>query len=148
MLLIIATLGVAQADERFVGVACPPVAGCGDGYRFKLEGTQLEGIDMPVGSQRGSSQHGLSLGTDWRQPTPVRLTANTMITAGGLVLTLLSVQWSQGGNLPGDLVPGQAILAGVGGGVMLLGGGAMWLSTDFSANRGEVQKGFAVRGVW
>ena len=150
MLLIITTLSVAQAGEL---PAAPPLTlpctSCAEPYRFALEG-----LDAPAMGGRLSPGAGLSLGADWRQPTPVRLTANTVITASGLALTLLSVQWAHSNAMPGDLVPGQALMAGVGGGALLLGGGAMWLTTDFSgfsvnasAQRG-VQKGFAIRGVW
>jgi hypothetical protein len=136
MLLIITALSAASAGE--LTPTCPAALPCGDAYRF-----ELEGIDAPPRSSH------LTLGSDWQRPTPARLTANTVITAGGLALTLLSVHMLQdGAALPGDLVPGQAILAGVGGGVLLLGGSAMWLTTDFSADRSGVQKGFAIRGVW
>ncbi len=149
MLLIIATLGAASAGER--APICPNTLPCGDAYRF-----ELEGIDSPRASSLRSGQlsGGLRLNSTWQQPTPARLTANTVITASGLVLTLLSARMLHGGAaMPGDLVPGQAIMAGVGGGVLLLGGGAMWLTTDFSAvsspsGRSGVQKGFAIRGVW
>lgn len=150
MLLIITTLGAASAGER--APTCPSTLPCGDAYRF-----ELEGIDSPRASSllsSGQLSGGLRLNSTWQQPTPARLTANTVITASGLVLTLLSARMLHGGAaVPGDLVPGQAIMAGVGGGVLLLGGGAMWLTTDFSAlstqaGRSGVQKGFAIRGVW
>ncbi|MFT5680876.1 MAG: hypothetical protein ACI8RZ_001782 [Myxococcota bacterium] len=159
MLLIITILGTASAGG--LAPACPTTSSgspttssgspttmiCGDSYRF-----ELEGIDAPPRSTGMRLKSALNLNSEWQQPTPARLTANTVITASGLVLTLLSVRMLQGGTvMPGDLVPGQAIIAGVGGGVLLLGGSAMWLTTDFSvgsSDRSGVQKGFAIRGVW
>ena len=125
MFLIITSLGLAQAREPLPD---RPVAN-----RLELEGTDTRS---------------LSLGTRWSQPRPARLTANTVITASGLVLTLLTVHSVQESRLQGDLVPGQAILTGLGGGTLLLGGGALWLSTDFAVDRSGLQQGFAIRGVW
>ena len=136
MLLIITTLGTAAAGE--FSPACPSTMSCADPYRFELEGLDTPGRSLP-----------LNLNTEWQQPTAARLTANTVVTASGLALTLLSIHMFQDAAvLPGDLVPGQAILAGVGGGALLIGGGAMWITTDFSADRSGLQKGFAIRGVW
>jgi hypothetical protein len=133
MLLIITTLGLAQAGERPRDHSVIPSGA----HRF-----ELEGIDAPAPAA------GVRLGTQWSQPSPVRLTANTVITASGLVLTLRTVRSIQGGGVQGDLVPGQAFLTGLGGSALLLGGGAMWLTTDFSVDRSGLQQGVAIRGVW
>lgn len=133
MLLIITTLGLAQASELLRGHSVVPSGA----HRF-----ELEGIDAPVPAA------GVRLGTQWTQPSPVRLTANTIITASGLVLTLRTVRSIQGVGVQGDLVPGPAILSGLGSSALLLGGGAMWLTTDFSVDRRGLQQGVAIRGVW
>lgn len=139
MLLTITTLSWAQGSEPLPHSAALRSRG------YQLE---LEGIDAPM------SGEGLLLETLWRPPRSARLTAGSVITAGGLVLTLLTVHSLKGGVARGDLVPGQAILTGLGSGSLPLRGGAMWLGTDFYVDRRGLeqgrglQQGFAIRGVW
>ena len=128
MLLIVTALAQASEPRLSSSTAAPP--------------SELESIDAPA------SVAGVHLETQWQQPRLARLTAGTIITAGGLVLTLMTVHGASESDMPGDLVPGRAVLPGLSGSALLLGGGALWLSADVSADRIGRPQGFAIRSVW
>ncbi len=109
-----------------------------------------------------------SLGSDprpaWQRASVGRLTANTIITAGGVGLSLLSVQSALNSDAAyqrylttpssadaekiyaQEVIPWRrwAIASGIGGGSLVVGGAMMWVSTDFTAE----SSGVVLRGIW
>lgn len=113
---------------------------------------------VPVGA--GTALVGSPPPPAWKRNSPGRIVTNTVVTAGGLALGGLAVHFGLESDeayqryltvaghrtaeaiYEDEVAPARtrSIALGVSGGVLLLGGGALWVTTDFT--------GAGVRGRW